>query len=129
MEKKKKRYEIESKVRVPNMDEIQLATSDFNEAAVHEEQNHDFIARNAKHLVPIDDNDIYNPQLNNIKKEMLQLAMAVASEETDIKKSVDAAVSADGSAKDSTIPDSALEDSASRDAESRDQGEQAEPGS
>ena len=94
MDKKKKRYEIDSKVRVPNMDDIQMAASDFNEAAVREEMNHDFLARNAKHLVPIDENDKYNPQLNNIKKEMLQLAMAVASEASDIKEPSVAAVPA-----------------------------------
>jgi len=94
MDKKKKRYEIDSKVRVPNMDDIQMAASDFNEAAVREEMNHDFLARNAKHLVPIDENDKFNPQLNNIKREMLQLAMAVASEESDIKEPSVAAVPA-----------------------------------
>jgi len=92
MDKKKKRYEIDSKVRVPNMDDIQTAASDFNEAAVRDGMNHDFLARNAKHLVPIDENDKYNPKLNNIKKEMLQLAMAVASEESDIKEPTVAAV-------------------------------------
>lgn len=81
MDKKNRRYEIQSKVRVPNMDDIQRAASDFSEA--QEEQKHDFITRNAKHFITTDDKDKYVPQLNEIKKEMVQLAMVVASAETD----------------------------------------------
>jgi len=133
MDKKKKRYEIDSKVRVPNMDDIQMAASDFNEAAVREEMNHDFLARNAKHLVPIDENDKYNPQLNNIKKEMLQLAMAVASEESDIKEPSAAAVpalsdagpSATAAAEPAALPVPAP----SAESASPDQGEQTKSGS
>lgn len=86
MDKKNRRYNIQSKVRVPNMDDIQRAASDFSEA--QEEQKHDFVARNAKNFISTDDKDKYVPQLNEIKKEMVQLAMAVASSESDKSSAV-----------------------------------------
>ena len=85
MEKKKRRYEISSKVRIPDMDDIQRAASDFNEARLSEEQKNDFISRNAKHVVSAGE-EKYNPMLNSMNKEMLQLAMAVASEESEKKE-------------------------------------------
>lgn len=81
MDKKNRRYNIQSKVRVPDMDDIQRAASDFSDA--HEELKHDFVARNAKNIIPTDEKDKYVPQLNEIKKEMVQLAMVVASSEAD----------------------------------------------
>ena len=81
MDKKNRRYNIQSKVRVPNMDDIQRAASDFSDA--HEEQKRDFVARNARNIIPTDEKDKYVPQLNEIKKEMVQLAIVVASSEAD----------------------------------------------
>ena len=87
MDKKKRRYEIHSRVRVPDFDDIRKAASDFSE--VSEEQKNDFVARNAKHFISTDDSNNLNPHLMDIKKEMVQLAMAVASEETAEQKKVD----------------------------------------
>ena len=99
MDSKKKRYEINSMVRVPNLDDIKKAAGDFNESQAEAEQNRDFITRNARYLVSAEETNKYNPKLNNIKKEMLQLAMAVASSESE-KKEVEtdtsAAVESDG---------------------------------
>jgi len=86
MDKKNRRYNIQSNVRVPNMDDIQRAASDFSET--QEEQKHDFVARNAKNFISTDDKDKYVPQLNEIKKEMVQLAMVVASSESDQSSTV-----------------------------------------
>ena len=99
MDSKKKRYEINSMVRVPNLDDIKKAAGDFNESQAEAEQNRDFITRNARYLVSAEETNKYNPKLNNIKKEMLQLAMVVASSESE-KKEVEtdtsAAVESDG---------------------------------
>lgn len=81
MDNKNRRYEIQSNVRVPNMDDIQRAASDFSEAK--EELKHDFVARNAKNFISTDDKAKYVPKLNEIKEEMVQLAMVVASEEKE----------------------------------------------
>ena len=86
MENKKKRYEIHSMVRVPDLDDIKKAAADFNEDQTADEQNRDFITRNARHLVSAEETNKYNPKLNNIKKEMLQLAMVVASSESEKKQ-------------------------------------------
>lgn len=88
MEHKKKRYEIHSMVRVPDLDDIKKAAGDFTEGQAADELNRDFIARNARHLVNAEETNKYNPKLNTIKKEMLQLAMVVASSESE-KKEVD----------------------------------------
>jgi len=93
MDKKNRRYDIQSKVRVPNMDDIQRAASDFSD--VHEEQKNDFVARNTKNIIPTDDKDKYVPQLNEIKKEMVQLAMAVASSESEKSSTVILPVTSD----------------------------------
>lgn len=82
MEKKKRRYEISSKVHIPDMDDIQKAASNFNEAHTSDGPKNDFIERNAKHVVSANE-EKYNPMLNSMKKEMLQLAIAVASEESE----------------------------------------------
>ena len=99
MDSKKRKYEINSMVRVPNLDDIKKAAGDFYESQAEAEQNRDFITRNARHLVSAEETNKYNPKLNNIKKEMLQLAMAVASSESE-KKEVEtdtsAAVESDG---------------------------------
>ena len=86
MENKKKRYEIHSMVRVPDLDDIKKAAADFNEDQTADEQNRDFITRNAKHLVNAEETNKYSPKLNTIKKEMLQLAMVVASSESEKKQ-------------------------------------------
>jgi len=93
MDKKNRRYEIQSKVHVPNMDDIQRAASDFSEAK--EDLKHDFIVRNAKNFISTDDNDKYIPQLNEIKKEMVQLAMVVASSEAEKAETVIQSVPSD----------------------------------
>jgi len=93
MDKKNRRYEIQSNVRVPNMDDIQRAASDFSDA--REEFKHDFIARNAKYFIPADDKAKYVPKLNEIKKEMVQLAMVVASEEKGKSEPVNVVASSD----------------------------------
>jgi hypothetical protein len=79
MDKKNRRFEIQSKVRVPDMEDIQKAASNFNE--VTDEQNRDFVARNAKHFISTNDSDKFEKHLSEMKKEMEQLAMAVASED------------------------------------------------
>jgi len=86
MDKKNRRYEIQSNVRVPDMNDIQRAASDFSEAK--EELKHDFVARNAKNFIPTDDKAKYVPKLNKIKEEMVQLAMVVASEEKEKSETV-----------------------------------------
>lgn len=93
MDKKNRRYEIQSNVRIPNMDDIQRAASDFSEA--QEELKHDFVARNAKNFISTDDKAKYVPKLNEIKEEMVQLAMAVASEEKEKSEAVKVAVPSD----------------------------------
>src|ERR1035437_5758531 len=102
MDKKNRRFEIQSKVRVPDMEDIQKAASNFNE--VTDEQNHDFVARNAKHFIATNDSDKFEKHLSNMKKEMEQLAMAVASEdkaktESDMTGSTDAAESSEPAAE------------------------------
>lgn len=107
MESKKKRYEINSMVRVPDLDDINKAAGDFNESQAVEEQNRDFIARNAKHLVSSEESKKYNPKLSNIKKEMLQLAMVVASSESE-KKEVETETSVTAESADKAVsPDAA----------------------
>ena len=104
MDKKNRRYEIQSNVRVPNMDDIQRAASDFSEA--REELKNDFIARNAKHFITTDDKAKYVPKLNEIKEEMVQLAMVVASEEKGKSEPVDVVASSDDikAAEDDSVP-------------------------
>ena len=87
MDKKKRRYEIHSRVRVPDFEDIRKAASDFSE--VPEEQKNDFVTRNTKHFISTDDSKNLNPQLTDIKKEMVQLAMAVASEEKAEQKKLE----------------------------------------
>lgn len=82
MENGNKRYEITSRVRVPDMDEIRRAASDFSEAP-SDESNKDFIARNAKNFLPLVKKEKLAPQLDSIKKEMVQLANVVAIEEQE----------------------------------------------
>lgn len=82
MENGNKRYEITSRVRVPNMDEIRRAASDFSEHS-SDESNKDFIARNAKNFLPLVKKEKLAPQLDSIKKEMVQLANVVAIEEQE----------------------------------------------
>jgi hypothetical protein len=48
---------------------------------VTDEQNRDFVARNAKHFISTNDSDKFEKHLSEMKKEMEQLAMAVASED------------------------------------------------
>ncbi|MEI8198441.1 MAG: hypothetical protein WCG21_00115 [Eubacteriales bacterium] len=93
MEKKNRRYEIQSNVRIPNMEDIQRAASDFSE--VQEEVKHDFVTRNAKNIISKDDKAKYVPKLNEIKEEMVHLAMAVASEEMDKGETDNAAAPSD----------------------------------
>lgn len=104
MDNKNRRYEIQSNVRVPNMDDIQRAASDFSEAK--EELKHDFVARNAKNFIPTDDKAKYVPKLNEIKEEMVQLAMVVASEEKEKSETVMVAAPSDNTktVEDDPIP-------------------------
>lgn len=104
MDNKNRRYEIQSNVRVPNMDDIQRAASDFSEAK--EELKHDFVARNAKNFISTDDKAKYVPKLNEIKEEMVQLAMVVASEEKEKSETVMVAAPSDNikTVEDDPIP-------------------------
>lgn len=81
MEKKEKRYGIQSNVHVPNMQDIQKAASDYFEEAGTNDPRHDFVSRNAKHFLSPEKDNKYDPLLSNIKKEMLQLGKVIATEE------------------------------------------------
>lgn len=108
MESKKKKYEINSMVRVPDLDDINKAASDFNERQAADEQNRDFIARNAKHLISAEESSKYSPKLSNIKKEMQQLAMVVASTESE-KKEVETETSVTAESADKAVSQDAAE--------------------
>lgn len=108
MESKKKKYEINSMVRVPDLDDINKAASDFNESQAADEQSRNFIARNAKHLVSAEESRKYNPKLSNIKKEMQQLAMVVASTESE-KKEVETETSVTAESADKAVSQDAAE--------------------
>ncbi len=99
MENGNKRYEITSRVRVPDMDEIRRAASDFSESP-SDESNKDFIARNAKNFLPLVKKEKLAPQLDSIKKEMVQLANVVAIEE---QEKIERPATSENSAETSTV--------------------------
>ena len=90
MDKKNRRFEIRSNVKVPDMEDIKKAASNFSE--VVDEQNRDFVARNAKHFISTNDSDKFEKHLSSMKKEMEHLAMAVASEDKIKKEQVEGVV-------------------------------------
>jgi len=79
MEKKNRRYEIQSRVHVPDMDEIELAASDFSE---HTEIRDRFRKNPASDLTG--QASVFSSlQLKSMKTEMEMLANAVAQEEKE----------------------------------------------
>jgi hypothetical protein len=79
MEKKKRKYPIHSTVRIPDMDEIQNAASDFDEDAILDAA--DPSVKKSPKYPTVDSKPQFDAELSSIKKEMQKLAVVIANEE------------------------------------------------
>ena len=79
MEKKKRKYPIHSTVRIPDMDEIQIAASDFEDDAIFDVADSS-VKKSAK-FPTVDAKPQFDAELSSIKKEMQKLAVVIANEE------------------------------------------------
>jgi len=79
MEKKKRKYEIQSSVQFPNMEEIQKAASDYSEESIGDVQEK--TTNKSGRFPTVDTKPQFDAKLSSIKKEMQQLAVAIAKEE------------------------------------------------
>jgi hypothetical protein len=99
---KKRRYEILTNVRIPDMEEIRLAAADFAEPAETAEQKpgskSQAYATQRVRRVPK-----YADQLSSIKNEMEQLAnkVAIEEEEKEAEEAAEAIVAADAESESS----------------------------
>jgi len=79
MEKKKRKYEIQSSVQFPNMEEIQKAASDYSEESIGDVQEKKI--NKGGRFPTVDTKPQFDAELSSIKKEMQKLAVAIANEE------------------------------------------------
>ncbi len=118
---KKRRYEIPTNVRIPDMEEIRLAAANFAEPAETDDGKSESKSRSYPtqkiRRVPK-----YADQLSSIKNEMEQLANKVAVEEEE-KEAAEAGAAA---AVESEVPEE-TKDSAASDTAAEDVREESDP--
>ncbi len=111
---KKRRYEIPTNVRIPDMDEIKLAASNFAEPVETDDKKAE---PNSKGYAPQRVRRVpkYEAQLTSIKNEMEQLANKVAIEEEEkeaAEATAEAALESEAAheAEEASVPDIVAEE-------------------